>query len=517
MILISKDPEWFNKDPFLISSTATRFRSLLESLVSPGKTNSQTADTLGRFYGTRLFKCSKLACERFRLGFETSQDRDEHMRTRHNRPFKCSNPRCDMSRMGFLTSQSLQSHEDICLPDSPPDSPLQQHSAGTFTITPDMDGPSRWRMLTDAVHAGDQGVAAELFNLGVYRSQVSSYAKGDLLKAAIKSGSTTMVDFILDHDESIDLDQALPNRDYKTTALQSAVSYSAENVAKRLLERGAGVDCRPTVDSWDSRDKFTPFMRACKEGFEPLVRLLLEFNPDISVAHNFKTPLMWAIVAGHETIVKILLAKYPELILQKIQGGCTALRNAAGVAQHQVIQLLLDYGADINADMPLQYVGESFIKPDIDTQKIQETIRFLISMGADIRPTGKSVLSHHTRVGELSTVKLLLEAGADVNTKDCHNRTPLYNACRWSTEAMITLIMQAGADPDIPCGNRGTTSRCLAAFKRWAEKNPSLVPPVKSSMPGLPKGGSSGSQDLDEGDQEIPSSSTPAQRSMLAS
>jgi len=475
MILISKDPEWFNKDPFLISSTATRIRSLLESLVSPGKTNSQTADTLSRFYGTRLFKCSKLACERFRLGFETSQERDEHMRTRHNRPFKCSNPRCDMSRMGFLTRQSLQSHEDNCLPDSPPDSPLQQHSAGTFTITPDMDGPSRWSMLTDAVHAGDQDVAAELFNLGVYRSQVSPYAKGDLLKAAIKSGLTTMVDFILDHDESIDLDQALPNRYYKTTALQSAVSYSAENVAKRLLERGAKVDCYLRTGHYQDE---TPLLLACRNGLESLVRLLLDYDPDISMNSGTGTPLMLAALGGHETVVELLLARYPGLPLGSKNA---ALDSAIEHAQLRTTQLLLNYGARLNTGISLQIAARNAL--GAQKERVEEIVCFLVSEGADIRPAGESILVTHVQLGLESVVKMLLEAGADANARSRIKETPLYSACLKGRESMITVLMQAGADPDIPCGSRGMAARKLVGFQKWAAKNPSLVPPIKPSTP----------------------------------
>ncbi|KAF8538957.1 ankyrin repeat-containing domain protein [Trichophaea hybrida] len=464
-----------------MSSTSSRIRQLLESLAAPDKTNRQSAFPLSRFYGTRLFKCKKLACEQFSLGFETMQERDQHMRTYHDRPFKCSNPLCDMSRLGFLTRQSLKSHEDKCLPDSPPDPPpKQQHPAGTFTITPNMDDSSRWSMLKDAVHAGDQDMVAELFNLGVYRSQKSSKEQSDLLEAAIKSRSTTIVDFILDQDESINLDAFIFTGWGRVTPLQFAVDRGVEKVTKRLLERGAGVDVRmePGEMKWITTALKTPLIIACEKGSEPLVRLLLEFNPDTSKEYDYKTPFMWAAFNGHETIVEILLAKYPELALQKNKSGDTALRYAAEKAQYRVVELLLKLGVDVNHDVPLRHVGLSCKKAS--TQQIEETIRILISNGAEIRPTNTNLLSRYIYNGAVSTIKLLLEAGVDVEGRARNGETPLYSACLQGKKATITMLIQAGADPDI------NGIRKLASYKKWAEKNPNLDPPVKSSTP---KGG----------------------------
>ncbi|KAF8243893.1 hypothetical protein K440DRAFT_611196 [Wilcoxina mikolae CBS 423.85] len=93
--------------------------------------------------------------------------------------------------------------------------------------------------------------------------------------------------------------------------------------------------------------------------------------------------------------------------------------------------------------------------------------------------------------------------------------TPLYNACHHGREAIITMLMQAGADPDMSCGRSRTdgnikTARKLEGYKRWAEKNPSLDPPAKTSTPKAGGGSRDSSQHPDEGDQENTPSSTPA-------
>lgn len=75
--------------------------------------------------------------------------------------------------------------------------------------------------------------------------------------------------------------------------------------------------------------------------------------------------------------------------------GNPAIYMAARFGNNDVIVVLLEYGADINA------------KTDI---------------------AGRTALHEAALQGHLSTVKLLLERGADVNAKNRHGRTPLYYA-----------------------------------------------------------------------------------------
>ena len=57
------------------------------------------------------------------------------------------------------------------------------------------------------------------------------------------------------------------------------------------------------------------------------------------------------------------------------------------------------------------------------------------------------VLSHHTSNVTPLNIRLLLEAGADVNQADDDGTTPLMLACRWADDpAIIRLLLESGAD-----------------------------------------------------------------------
>ncbi|KAF8535976.1 hypothetical protein BDD12DRAFT_853126 [Trichophaea hybrida] len=171
----------------------------------------------------------------------------------------------------------------------------------------------------------------------------------------------------------------------------------------------------------------------------------------------------------------------------------------------RIVQLFLDYGADVNAGAPLHYVCKGTKKGAGNTQEIEAIIRLLLSNGAKFQSDVTSAIAHHVNANRVSTVKLLLEEGACVN-----GYYPLYRACRHGKKPMITLLMQANADPDTRPEIGGRTARGLKGFKKWAKKNPSLVPPIKSSTPKSSGKILDSNRHPDEGDQEDSLSGTPA-------
>ncbi|KAF7239229.1 Fibronectin type 3 and ankyrin repeat domains protein 1 [Varanus komodoensis] len=51
--------------------------------------------------------------------------------------------------------------------------------------------------------------------------------------------------------------------------------------------------------------------------------------------------------------------------------------------------------------------------------------------------------------GKADVAVLLIDAGADVNTKDKDGKTPLMVAALNNQEELVTLLLERGADPDI--------------------------------------------------------------------
>jgi uncharacterized protein len=140
---------------------------------------------------------------------------------------------------------------------------------------------------------------------------------------------------------------------------------------KRLLAAGAKTNLRMRSSTetrtvfthqWLNEEGATPFLRAAQSGDLVLMKLLLQHgaDPNIPTEHNV-TPLMvasgigwvegvtyeWSPQETYET-VKFLLDLGADVNAQDTLDGRTALMGAAHKGRNDVIQLLVDRGADLS-------------------------------------------------------------------------------------------------------------------------------------------------------------------------
>ncbi|KAK8130903.1 hypothetical protein PG984_007341 [Apiospora sp. TS-2023a] len=73
-------------------------------------TGKDGRETLERIYGNNLFRCPRLSCLYFYLGFQTQQQRDSHL-DKHTRPYRCDILGCPSSTMGMSTTKELIKHK----------------------------------------------------------------------------------------------------------------------------------------------------------------------------------------------------------------------------------------------------------------------------------------------------------------------------------------------------------------------------------------------------------------------
>ena len=194
--------------------------------------------------------------------------------------------------------------------------------------------------------------------------------------------------------------------------LQHSVYEKDLELAKWALDQG--------IDVHSYYHGLTPFMRACQDGEEDLARTILLH--DLSqVNERTKGYGIWP--------------------------NRTALMFASGAGNLRIADLLLSYGAEINAQDDLGFTSlMAAAEGGHDGM-----IGFLHSRGGDVScidETGKRALSYAVESGNTNAVALLLSYGMDINEPKPRDLSiPLWIAISRSNTEMLEFLLSHGADP----------------------------------------------------------------------
>lgn len=139
-----------------------------------------------------------------------------------------------------------------------------------------------------------------------------------------------------------------------------------------------------------------------------------------------------AIARGNVEVVKSLLDKDPDLVKAVDGKGKTPLHSAVTYKRMDVMELLLDKGADIGA--------------------------------RDI--TGMTPLHVAAMLGRSDEAKWLLEHGADPEVKDDYGDMPIHTAAIFGNGQIIGLFVSQGMSPDIPNGEGQTPEDIAREYRQ---------------------------------------------------
>ena len=233
--------------------------------------------------------------------------------------------------------------------------------------------------------------------------------------------------------------------------LRNAVAQGDLAVVRILLSNGADVDTR-------SEQGDTPLMIAAENRNVELARLLLEHRASVS-ARNYDedTALDEAVRTFDVEMVRLLLAANPDQ-----DDKDQSLNEAAG-------------------DGPV--ILKTVEAPGLNKQKEQEdhsipepswvtTVRLLLDSGADVEArnaSGDTPLLRAAAYGQTEIFQLLVEKGAKMNVRDKHGMTPLIAAaCACAVATMngtyniLKILLQNGVDVNAK-DHDGRTALMLAA------------------------------------------------------
>lgn len=159
-----------------------------------------------------------------------------------------------------------------------------------------------------------------------------------------------------------------------------------------------------------------------------------------------------AVGNGHISMLKLFINKGAYLDHQ-------ALLSAAITNRHESIaDLLLNSGAKIDGT---DKNGRSFLSLAAERGLYSLVERSLNSgVGVDLEYEGRTPLSYAANSGSEAVVTLLLEKGADIDTPDEISRTPLSYAAESGSETIARLLLEKGAKVD----NVGQTGRTPLSY-----------------------------------------------------
>jgi ankyrin repeat protein len=238
------------------------------------------------------------------------------------------------------------------------------------------------------------------------------------------------------------VDPNAPGRD-GTPALLWIVRVDDVETASLLVKAGADVKLA-------NRQGLTPLALAASNGSAAMLKVLLDAGADVNAFDPAnETPLMATARVGNLDAVRVVLERGATIEATDPQFEQTALMVAVRENHPQVVKLLVELGANVNARTRIG-ITPPFVLPN-SVPGFGHGIG-IVRGGSPDRgrraptPGGMSPLQYAARDGRLETVKILLGSGAEINQVEANDITPLITAITNNHPDVATYLIEQGAD-----------------------------------------------------------------------
>jgi len=273
---------------------------------------------------------------------------------------------------------------------------------------------------------------------------------------------------------------------YAPTPLGRAADDGYLDVAELLFQHGGKLDmisacilgklhkvaaflaADPTLINRDSPRWGRKYIRyAVENGQVKMVEFLISKGAAVEPSLLYE-----AAAKGHRDMVAVLLSK--GLSVNARTYGSTPLHEAAGWARPEAVRFLIEKKADVNAvdregKTPLAHAvralpafsrGTTVREKEESCERVIATVGLLLAAKANlrIRNYDAQTVLHVAATGEQYThddvvprrchatvLKLLLDAGTEVDARDIHGYTPLHQAVQAGYPDLVAILLGKGA------------------------------------------------------------------------
>ncbi|XP_048734216.1 putative ankyrin repeat protein RF_0381 isoform X2 [Ostrea edulis] len=223
--------------------------------------------------------------------------------------------------------------------------------------------------------------------------------------------------------------------------LHIACLHSNIEVIKLLLKQQADVNMK------DSTNR-TPLHYATSANRPDVVNICIENGSDVNCqTSSGKTALMLAVQEKNVEIVRALLTAGADVTLTDVKKGTAleiSLLSGGKREKAEIVRALLQAGSDPNTENPCKctplIIATSLGQLDV--------INLLLDSGANINhednrgKTAFHMSCEHTRSTQKNTSRLLISRGADVNHKDGSGKSPLDLAVQYNKIGTVVFLLQ---------------------------------------------------------------------------
>jgi uncharacterized protein len=233
------------------------------------------------------------------------------------------------------------------------------------------------------------------------------------------------------------------------TALHWATHWDDMESVELLLSAGAAVNVKNDYG-------VTPLSLAAENANLLAVQRLIKAGADVNIATSTgETPLMTAVRAGNISVIKALIVAGANVNAKGGGREQTALHWAVVQKQYEVMRLLIDSRADVNARTELRREFVSFSRGNPQGGRLTGIADHTLESDGSrpglrwIDKGGLTPLLFAARDGDLGAVKILITAGANLDATTGIGETALMLAAHNDHTELALFLLDKGADPNI--------------------------------------------------------------------